>query len=69
MKIIVDDGKIEVYCKDKEQALDYVEQLKLRGHKNFILIKENEDEQSTRQVPKDIQEPVERHEVSPYVGL
>ena len=69
MKIIVDDGKIEVYCKDREQALDYVEHLKRRGHKNFILIKEKEDEQSNGQVPEYIQEPVERHEVSPYVGL
>ena len=69
MKIIVDDGKIEVYCKDREQALDYIEQLKVRGHKNFILIKEKTDEQSTGQVPKDIQEPVERHEAFPYVGL
>ncbi len=69
MKIIVDDGKIEVYCKDREQALDYIEQLQARGHKNFILIEEKEHEQSPGQVQKDIQEPIERHEVSPYVGL
>jgi hypothetical protein len=68
MKIIVDDGKIEVYCRDREQALEYIEQLKDRGHTNFILM-ETKDEQSKGQVPKDIQEPVERYEACPYVGL
>ena len=69
MKIIVDDGILEVFCKDKEQALDYLETLRARGHKKFLLIKEKAHEQSKRQVSKDIQEPVERKPSGPFTGL
>jgi hypothetical protein len=67
--IIVDDGEIEVYCRDYEQALGYLDVLKSRGHKNFILKEVRHEEQSTGQVRKDIQEPIESHESRPFVGL
>jgi hypothetical protein len=70
MKIIVEDGQIEVICRDKEQALNYIEHLRTRGFKNFILIEEKKDEDQSRgQVREDIQEPIERNESNPFVGL
>ena len=69
MRIIVDDGKMEVICRDKEQALEYIEQLKLRGHTNFILMEPRDEDKSPGQVREDIQEPIERYEDRPFVGL
>ncbi len=69
MIIIVDDGDIEVHCRDKEQALDYVEHLKTRGYRNFILKENKDEEQSTGQIREDIQEPIETVEDRPFTGL
>jgi hypothetical protein len=69
MRIIVDDGKMEVICRDKEQALEYIEQLKLRGHTNFILMETRDEDKSTGQVREDLQEPIERYEDRTDVGL
>ncbi len=68
--ITVDDGKIQVYCNSYEQAIEYIEVLRQRGHKNFIIKENKEDEkQSTGQIREDLQEPVERYEDYPSVGL
>jgi len=70
VRIIVDDGKIEVFCKDKEQALGYVEQLRLRGHRNFIL-KESKDEQRDggRQIQEGLRKPIEVRKTGDFEGL
>tara|TARA_R110000824_G_scaffold13363_11_gene58319 strand:+ start:3570 stop:3785 length:216 start_codon:yes stop_codon:yes gene_type:complete len=70
VRIIVDDGKIEVFCKDKEQALEYVEQLRVRGHTNFIL-KESKNEQrdSRGQIQKDLRKPIEVRKAGDFEGL
>tara|TARA_Y100000592_G_scaffold4650_1_gene6633 strand:+ start:858 stop:1070 length:213 start_codon:yes stop_codon:yes gene_type:complete len=67
--IIVDDGKIEVYCKDFDQAVAYLEVLRKRGHTNFIIKEETHENKSARQIRKNIQEPIESYEDSPSVGL
>ena len=67
--IIVDDGKMEVYCRDFEQAVAYLDVLRRRGYTSFILKENKHENKSARQIRKDIQEPIESHEDRSAIGL
>ena len=65
IRIDVDNGVLEVWCADKRQAHEYINNnLKRRGHKTFSIweIKENGKQkqiESGGQIQEDIQEPTE----------
>ena len=74
IKIEVDNGELEVWCKDREQARAYIEgSLKKRGFKSFTMweMKDGQQKQveSRRQVQEGIQEPTEVRERRAYQGL
>ncbi len=75
IKIIVDNGMLEVWCKDREQARAYIEgTLKQRGYKTFSIweTQENGEQkqmESGGQIHPHIQEPTEVRERRACEGL
>ena len=74
IKIEVDNGALEVWCKDREQARAYIEgTLKQRGYKSFTLweMKNGQQKQveSRRQIQENIQKPTEVRTGGAYEGL
>ena len=65
IKIIVDNGALEVWCMDKRQAHDYIKNsLRRRGYKTFSIweMKENGEQKQIEgrgQIQAHIQEPTE----------
>ena len=75
IKIIVDNGTLEVWCVDKTQAHDYIKNsLRKRGYKTFSIwqMKENGKQkqiESGGQIQAHIQEPTEVRKGGTYEGL
>ncbi len=74
-KIIVDNGMLEVWCKDREQAKEYIKNsLRKRGYKTFSIWETQENGEQKQiegggQVHPHIQEPTEVRETGAYQGL
>ena len=74
IKVIVDNGAIEVYCLNMAQAREYiVESIRRKKHETFSIweIRDEREKQveSRRQVQESVQEPAEAGKGGDHEGL